>query len=186
MILNLHRRIREIDRQYEFNNNGQLDNGVYHKGDETQENGNDEDDIPADQVVQDSPKNNKSDALNLTDEVRAQIRAKKIGSVANSFEDNANDQKIKDRQELARRLNDSSKFREGIENESVELGDDFDLEATAKQFANDFAVSIDQKKVAELSEFGYPQEYIEDSLANFDPNYCTAGYYLIGMDQHYC
>jgi len=51
MILNLHRRIREIDRQYEFNNNGQLDNGVYHKGDETQENGNDEDDIPADQVV---------------------------------------------------------------------------------------------------------------------------------------
>lgn len=22
---------REVDRQYEFNNNGQLDNGVYHK-----------------------------------------------------------------------------------------------------------------------------------------------------------
>lgn len=68
MVINLHRRIREIDRQYEFNNNGQLDNGVYHKGDETQENAADEDDIPADQVVQESPKN---DPLNVTDEVRA-------------------------------------------------------------------------------------------------------------------
>ena len=31
MVLNLARRCREIDRQYEFNNNGDLDNGVYHK-----------------------------------------------------------------------------------------------------------------------------------------------------------
>jgi hypothetical protein len=25
------KRCREVNRQYEFNNNGQLDNGVYHK-----------------------------------------------------------------------------------------------------------------------------------------------------------
>ena len=31
MVLNFARRCREIDRQYEFNNNGDLDNGVYHK-----------------------------------------------------------------------------------------------------------------------------------------------------------
>ena len=31
MGLNFARRCREIDRQYEFNNNGELDNGVYHK-----------------------------------------------------------------------------------------------------------------------------------------------------------
>ena len=31
MALRLSRLCREIDRQYEFNNNGQLDNGVYHK-----------------------------------------------------------------------------------------------------------------------------------------------------------
>ena len=31
MIINFNRRCREIDRQYEFNNNGELDNGVYHK-----------------------------------------------------------------------------------------------------------------------------------------------------------
>lgn len=31
IVLNFARRCREIDRQYEFNNNGELDNGVYHK-----------------------------------------------------------------------------------------------------------------------------------------------------------
>lgn len=30
MVLKFARRCREIDRQYEFNNNGDLDNGVYH------------------------------------------------------------------------------------------------------------------------------------------------------------
>ena len=30
-ILRFSKKCREIDRQYEFNNNGQLDNGVYHK-----------------------------------------------------------------------------------------------------------------------------------------------------------
>ena len=30
-VLRLGRLCREVDRQYEFNNNGQLDNGVYHK-----------------------------------------------------------------------------------------------------------------------------------------------------------
>ena len=30
-ILRLAKQCREVDRQYEFNNNGQLDNGVYHK-----------------------------------------------------------------------------------------------------------------------------------------------------------
>ena len=30
-MLRFSKKCREIDRQYEFNNNGQLDNGVYHK-----------------------------------------------------------------------------------------------------------------------------------------------------------
>ena len=30
-VMRLNRLCREVDRQYEFNNNGQLDNGVYHK-----------------------------------------------------------------------------------------------------------------------------------------------------------
>merc|ERR1740123_2812213 len=30
-VIRFSKKVREIDRQYEFNNNGQLDNGVYHK-----------------------------------------------------------------------------------------------------------------------------------------------------------
>jgi len=30
-VLQFSKRCREVDRQYEFNNNGKLDNGVYHK-----------------------------------------------------------------------------------------------------------------------------------------------------------
>ncbi len=44
MIINLHRRVREIDRQYEFNNNGDLDNGVYHKGAEGSQDGDEDPD----------------------------------------------------------------------------------------------------------------------------------------------
>jgi hypothetical protein len=45
LVLRLSRLCREIDRQYEFNNNGQLDNGVYHKQiNNTQENKTDDDD----------------------------------------------------------------------------------------------------------------------------------------------
>lgn len=32
-------RVREIDKQYEINNNAELDNGVYHKFDEEEEKG---------------------------------------------------------------------------------------------------------------------------------------------------
>lgn len=46
IILKFARRCREIDRQYEFNNNGELDNGVYHKfinnTDENQDDSGDE------------------------------------------------------------------------------------------------------------------------------------------------
>jgi len=41
-VLRLSRLCREVDRQYEFNNNGQLDNGVYHKQLVNSENKSDE------------------------------------------------------------------------------------------------------------------------------------------------
>lgn len=43
MVLKIARRCREIDRQYEFNNNGDLDNGVYHKAVYNTEDGEDDD-----------------------------------------------------------------------------------------------------------------------------------------------
>jgi hypothetical protein len=31
-------------------------------------------------------------------------------------------------------------------------------------------------------QYGYPKEYVSRSLEENEPNYCTAGYYLMGMD----
>lgn len=45
-ILQFSRKCREIDRQYEFNNNGQLDNGVYHKNIAAGNNSFENDDAP--------------------------------------------------------------------------------------------------------------------------------------------
>ena len=45
-ILQFSRKCREIDRQYEFNNNGQLDYGVYHKNIAAGNNSFENDDAP--------------------------------------------------------------------------------------------------------------------------------------------
>ena len=33
-----------------------------------------------------------------------------------------------------------------------------------------------------LVQFGYPREYVQESLQDNSPNYVTAGYYLLMMD----
>ena len=46
--------------------------------------------------------------------------------------------------------------------------------------------SVDPAKVQKLVQFGYPESYIVQQMQEMDPNYCTAGYYLLEMDQNYC
>ena len=46
-------------------------------------------------------------------------------------------------------------------------------------------VSVDKTKVERLTQFGYPKAYVEASIKEMEPNYCTAGYYLIDMVQNY-
>jgi tRNA U54 and U55 pseudouridine synthase Pus10 len=43
-------------------------------------------------------------------------------------------------------------------------------------------VFIDQEKIKKLVQCGYPLDYVKKSLEENEPNYCTAGYYLLGMD----
>ena len=43
-------------------------------------------------------------------------------------------------------------------------------------------VLIDQEKIKKLVQCGYPLDYVKKSLEENEPNYCTAGYYLLGMD----
>lgn len=45
---------------------------------------------------------------------------------------------------------------------------------------------IDEENVNKLCSFGYPHDYVMYTLRENEPNYCTAGYYLLEMDQNYC
>ena len=45
---------------------------------------------------------------------------------------------------------------------------------------------LDPAKVNKLVSFGYPKEYIKTKMREMEPNFCTAGYYLLEMDQNYC
>jgi hypothetical protein len=47
-------------------------------------------------------------------------------------------------------------------------------------------MDIDESKVDKLVQFGYPRDYVYDSLRTNEANYLTAGYYLLQMDQNYC
>ena len=45
---------------------------------------------------------------------------------------------------------------------------------------------IDNETIQKLVQFGWPYEYITECLQENYPNYCSAGYYLLQMDQNYC
>lgn len=87
MVLNFARRCREIDRQYEFNNNGELDNGVYHKfinntdeqDDSGDENGNADEEIDKDLLCIPMLMSSQKEPLGKGGKA----------SVENSFEDDA-------------------------------------------------------------------------------------------------
>lgn len=46
-------------------------------------------------------------------------------------------------------------------------------------FGTNMEMDIDEVKVDRLVQYGYPRHYILQSLQDNEPNYCTAGYYLL-------
>ena len=49
----------------------------------------------------------------------------------------------------------------------------------SESFGTNIDFEIDEGKIDKLVSFGYPREYIINSLQEFLPNYLTAGYYLL-------
>jgi hypothetical protein len=56
---------------------------------------------------------------------------------------------------------------------------------TGDVLANSFKFIIEEDKVVTMSQFGYPKEYVIRCLNENEANYCTAGYYLLQVDQNY-
>ena len=44
---------------------------------------------------------------------------------------------------------------------------------------------VDDDRVATLSNFGYPVDYVKYTILENEANYCVTGYYLLGTDQNY-
>ena len=49
-------------------------------------------------------------------------------------------------------------------------------------FGTNKEMDIDESKVERLVQFGYPKAHVMQSLMDNQPNYMTAGYYLLQMD----
>ena len=183
MVLKFARRCREIDRQYEFNNNGELDNGVYHKFVYNSQDGEDSGGDPQ----EDNQEANNRDLLSvpmLLSE-RKQARGGRA-SVENSFEMEASLKVMKEREAITKGIMEKSAItKEMRNNKRVEEIDD-ELVKTYETFQSRYSNQLDDDKIHKLVSFGYPFDYVKKSLEEYEPNYCTAGYYLLGMDQNYC
>jgi hypothetical protein len=53
-------------------------------------------------------------------------------------------------------------------------------------FGTNQEMELDEVKINNMVQYGYPKEYIVKCLQDNSPNYTTAGYYLLKMDQNYC
>ena len=53
-------------------------------------------------------------------------------------------------------------------------------------FGKNIELSLDEAKVEKMCNFGFPLDFVHKSLQQNIPNYVTAGYYLLKMDQNYC
>ena len=52
-------------------------------------------------------------------------------------------------------------------------------------FGTNHDLEVDEVKISHMVQYGYPKDYITKCLQENLPNYTTAGYYLLRMDQTY-
>lgn len=103
-------------------------------------------------------------------------------SVENSFEDDASIQLMRDREAITKGIMEKSGIaKEMRNNKRIEEIDD-ELVKTYETFQSRYSNTLDDEKIQKLVSHGYPADYVSHTLEENEPNYCTAGYYLLGMD----
>lgn len=151
-------RCRDQDRQYEINNNGELDNGVYHKFVYSSRDGGPD---PS------SSLDGKGGSVN---DLRPQSSR------------NANKPSGDLKKEIAKRV------REGklVESEATDDYGHEDSKESLKAAADILMNGgLDEKRVGTLVKFGYPEEYCRHCIMENESCYCMATYLLLGEDQRY-
>lgn len=168
VVLRLSRLCREIDRQYEFNNNGQLDNGVYHK-----QLNNSAEDAKKGGDKKKKDKKDKKEESSEDDELKFQVmqcsRSQGRDFLTEDFEDEADFKKQK---------------KEFLSNMLANMTD-AEKKLIESTFGTNHDLEVDEVKINHMVQYGYPRSYITKCLQENLPNYTTAGYYLLLMDQTY-
>lgn len=187
-------RCRDQDRQYEINNNAELDNGVYHKFVYSTK------DSKADEKEKKKQgRENDENALLSRNSSRHQLNP--------SAENSEDLTKARDRQAVNKK--DIKAEREALKADIMRLKTGKNTGAhqspaesedeLANTNASHFSVALgesplhsltinlvaDEDRVATLGNFGYPGDYVRYTISENEANYCVTGYYLLGLDQNY-
>lgn len=150
-------RCRDQDRQYEINNNGELDNGVYHKF------------VYSSRDGQPEASSSLDDAKGSIDGLRpmSSRNMNKPGSRENVFKKEI-DKRVKEGRRLDSELTGEEDYGEESTDSVIGLAG--------------VAGGPDLALVQTLINFGYPEDYLRFCLSEGDASYCLAAYYLLGED----
>lgn len=162
-------KVKELNRNYELNNNEEIDNGIIISPQNEGNNSKNNTITPIYSPYAPSPFHNSfNNNLNNANK----IISKPISPA--EFEDNHANNKVSG-------LN--SPKEESIQKNFIKNGNN--LHSINNQFAigkllrNYFNILLDEKIVKEVEQIGYRKEYIIKSLLNNEINYATAAYYLL-------
>lgn len=138
MVLNFARRCREIDRQYEFNNNGELDNGVYHKF----INNTEEQDDSGDENANQEDVDKDLLCIPMLMSSRKPLGGGGKSSIENSFEDEPQSiRRLQERQQIALKIKEGSQLQKELHRnrKNIENEIDQDLVKTYEEFQTQYS-----------------------------------------------
>lgn len=165
-------KVKEVDRQYEANNNAELDNGVYHQDDEEGGAGEalEEAKVPAQQMLGGSDHYKMAGGAMLKQDDE---------SLQREIEEGQKQKKQSEWQKIERAMIKKQRIEEEQHESQV------NNMIKAQMAAQNAGLVIDQGLVAEIERNGFPRQYLVASLNSDDLNYATAYYYLLGTVKEY-
>lgn len=146
-------RCRDQDRQYEINNNGELDNGVYHK------------------FVY-SSRDGQPEASSSLDDAKGSINDLRPHSSRNMSKPSGGIEFGEELEKLKKGMRDNDY--------SQSKGDPSDTDSVHGIGVPGVGEMLDPARVQTLINFGYPDDYVRYCLLENEASYCLSGYFLLG------
>lgn len=177
---------RDVDRQYEMNNCWELDNGVYNKF--VYNSPNEEE-----SKNQDKDESRSESSVVMSEKEKKKVDKKPKGadaflnqSLDSSFKESTM-KSMEDEQDLLKSQKCQGSDDDNLKRMKMllEVEKPKDELEQMNSVSSNYNFVVDDKIVEATWQFGYPRDYVIKWLENNEANYCTAAYYLLGMDQDY-